>query len=408
MKIAVIGSGISGLAFSYLSHQKYNIELYEKNDYIGGHARTITLNNNIAVDTGFIVYNHKNYPLLTKLFNHLQVKITKSNMSFGVSVNGGFLEYGTNNLWSLFAQKKNLFHISYWKMLKDILFFFQQAKNFKEKDPSFSLEDCLKNLKLGDWCKNYFILPMGSAIWSSNIDKMMNFPASSFIRFFENHGLLTIKDQPQWYTVIGGSKEYIKKITAFFSSKIIKIPVKKVKRDNNKVSVTDQNGNQRLYDQVVFACNAQESLSLLENPTSKEKSTLSDFKYQKNQIFVHSDIRFMPKTKKAWSSWNYLLDENKKQIVLSYWMNLLQNLNTETPIIITLNPPEKPNQIYDSHTFYHPVFNQKAVQAQSKIMEIQGTEKIWFCGAYQRNGFHEDGIWSAYRVAKEMGIISEW
>ena len=412
MKIAIIGSGISGLSAAYFLHKSHDIKLYEKNPYLGGHTRTVKIEDRIPVDTGFIVFNHKNYPNLKALFEHLNIQTAPSNMSFGISVNSGKLEYGTRSLFNLFAQKRNLFNPNYFKMLKSIYFFFQNAHQFKEKDSSYTLGECLEELKLNEWCKKYFILPMGSAIWSSDIDKMMNFPASSFINFFDNHGLLSIADQPQWFTVVGGAATYVKKIIENFSSNIIQIPVKHVRREEKKVIVVDDNENEEVYDQVIFACHADEVLKIFSNISKKESDILSTFSYQENKMYLHSDTSFMPVRKSAWSSWNYLLDEKTKEselkVVLSYWMNLLQPLDTDTPIIVTLNPNKEPKHIYDTHTFTHPIFDKHAINSQKKIMDIQGINRVWYCGAYQKNGFHEDGIWSATRIAKELNVALPW
>lgn len=415
--IAIIGSGISGLGIAYLLYPHHNIRVYEKNNYIGGHSRTIdidTIDGPIAVDTGFIVFNERNYPLLTSLFYHLNVPISKSDMSFGVSINDGFLEYGTKDLRNIFVQKSHFTNLKFLKMIKDILKFNKKSHIYLDCDPTLTLGECLNELKLGEWFQKYYLLAMGGAIWSTPISSMLEFPARTFIRFFENHGLLTINNHPQWYSIQNGSREYVKCITNKFSHNILlNCGVKKVIRNAESVSVYDTNGNIENYDEVIFACHANQALELIENPSDDEYSILSKFSYQQNRMVVHSDINFMPKRKGAWASWVYLAhddDEKKEHISLSYWMNNLQLLKTQMPIIATLNPSREPikNLIYDEYCFDHPVFDIKALRAQDRIENIQGKNRFWFSGAYQRYGFHEDGLLSSVKVAEKMGIKPSW
>jgi len=413
MKIAIIGSGISGLGAAYLLNQQHDINIYEKNDYIGGHSRTIDINidgKNIPVDTGFIVFNYRNYPNLTGLFEHLSVPVAKSDMSFGVSVNNGWLEYGTRRPFDIFAQKSNLLSLKFWKMLADILRFNKQARKYIDSD--LSLGQCLEKLKTGSWFRDYYLLAMGASIWSTPAKDMLDFPARSFIRFFDNHGLLTVNDQPQWHTVKGGSKEYVKIITESFKDKIkLDCGADKVERKKDYVEVTDTKGEKQKYDEVVFACHSDQILKILKNPTDDEISVIGAIKYQPNEMILHSDTSFMQKRKNAWSSWVYLSEgEGGSKISLSYWMNNLQPLETEKPIIVTLNPgrPPETNSIYDRYTFHHPVFDENAVDAQSELDKLQGVDKIWFTGAWQRYGFHEDGLASAVNVAEKIGVKIPW
>ena len=415
--IAIIGTGISGLGAAYLLYPHHNIKIYEKNDYIGGHSRTIDINvpeGSISVDTGFIVFNKRNYPLLSSLFEHLNVPVEKSNMSFGASIDNGWLEYGTMSLKNIFVQKSNMLNLKFLGMIKDILKFNKNARSYLECDHDITLKECLSELKLGDWFQKYYLLAMGGAIWSTPISLMLEFPAKTFIRFFENHGLLTITDHPQWYTVKNGSREYIKRLTEKFADDIfINSKVTKVVRDSDKVIVYDEKGGIETYDQIIFACHADQALKIIENPSEEELSILSNFIYQPNKIVVHSDESFMPKRKGAWASWVYLSDnqeDDNPQISLSYWMNNLQPLQTKTPIIATLNPARDPskNLTYDEYWFDHPVFDASAINAQEQIQAIQGKDRFWFCGAYCRYGFHEDGLWSAFKIAEKMGIKPSW
>ncbi len=415
--IAIVGTGISGLGIAYLLYPHHNITIYEQNNYIGGHSRTIdvhTPDGKIGVDTGFIVFNKRNYPLLSSLFAHLNVPVEKSNMSFGASIHNGWLEYGTMNLKNIFVQKSNIFNIKFLGMIKDILKFNKNAYSYLECDPAITLKKCLEELKLGEWFQKYYLLAMGGAIWSTPISSMLEFPAKTFVRFFDNHGLLTINNHPKWYTVKHGSREYIKCITEKFSDNILlNRGVTKVVRNDDKVAVYDDKGRVENYDEIIFACHADQALKVIENPTEKELSILSNFTYQPNRMVVHSDTSFMPKRKGAWASWVYLSDtqdDNNSHISLSYWMNNLQPLKTHTPIIATLNPTRKllENLIYDEYWFEHPVFDSGAIKAQEKINDIQGKNRFWFCGAYQRYGFHEDGLWSAVNIAEKMGIKPSW
>lgn len=416
-RTAVIGTGISGMAAASILHPHHDITVYEKNDRIGGHSRTVnvpTPDGIIPVDTGFIVFNKRNYPLLTRLFEYYNVPIAKSDMSFGASIEGGWLEYGTQHVSNIFAQKRNLLKPQFWRMIRDILHFNKEAKEYLEKDPSISLGKCLDALGMGDWYRQYFLLPMGACIWSTPLAQMLDFPASSFIRFFENHGLLSMNDQPQWYTVQGGSKEYIVRLTAPFKDRIrLNCGAVKIERVAGGVLVHDTQGGSTMFDQVVFACHADQALAMLQNPTADEVQILGKFSYQPNRMVLHSDISFMPKNKGAWASWVYLSEaktDDKPNVSLSYWMNNLQPLATKTPLIVTLNPSRVLTKalIHDEANFEHPLFDEAAIRAQAQIPTIQGRDRLWFCGAYQRYGFHEDGLGSAVAMAKQMGLEPVW
>lgn len=417
MKIAIIGSGISGLGAAYCLHPSHEITLYEKNDYCGGHSRTIdvpTPEGAIPVDTGFIVFNHRNYPLLTALFKHLNVRTEPSDMSFGVSINNGWLEYATCNIRALLAQKSNLLRADYWRMLCDVLRFNRKALSYLEQHPDATLGQCLDDLRMGEWFRQYYILAMGGAIWSCPIQQMLEFPARTFIRFFENHGLLTISDQPQWYTVTGGSREYVKALTAPFRERILlNRAVRSVTRTGGEIQVEDMSGTRENFDHVIFACHADQALALLTDASDEEKSLMGKFSYQANRVVVHRDTSFMPKRRAAWASWIYLsesVDDTRSGMSLSYWMNNLQNLKTETPVLVTLNPDRMPDpeKTYDQYDFEHPVFDDAAIRAQAVLDRIQGQRNTWFCGAYQRYGFHEDGLMSAVTVAEKLGARIPW
>lgn len=416
-KIAIIGSGISGLGAAYMLSDSHDVTVYEKNDYIGGHSRTVVIKTpqgEVPVDTGFIVFNYRNYPLLTSLFKALDVPIVKSDMSFGASIKNGWLEYGTQNLTNMFAQKSNLFSRSYLGMISDILKFNATARRYLDADETLTLGQCLDEMKLGAWFRDYYLLAMGGAIWSTPVSGMLDFPASTFIRFFDNHGLLTVNDQPQWFTIRGGSREYIKRLTASFSDRIrLSCGVKKVIRTERPVVIADMSGEKCAFDEVIFACHADQALSMIEAPKEQETTVLSSFRYQPNRMVLHSDTSFMPRRKSAWASWIYLSEQLKDEapsMCLSYWMNNLQPIGTKTPVIVTLNPSREPDgtKVYDEYIFEHPVFDRTAIKGQEQLDQIQGKDRLWFCGAYQRYGFHEDGLLSAVKMAEKMGVEPSW
>jgi uncharacterized protein len=415
--IAIIGTGISGLGAAYLLHPHHRITVYEKNEVIGGHSRTVEVKTDdgvVPVDTGFIVFNYRNYPLLTGLFAHLNVPVSKSNMSFGVSIDNGWMEYGTQHLSHMFSQTRNLLRPKFWRMIADILRFNACAAAYVQSDPAMTLGECLDKLGMKTWFRDYYLLAMGGAIWSTPLQDMLQFPACAFIRFFENHGLLTVNDQPQWHTVTGGSREYVKRLSAPFQGSIqTNCGVQKVMREAEGVRIIDSHGNQATYDEVVFACHADQALAMIENPSEEERRVLSAFSYQPNRAVLHRDLSFMPKRKKAWASWVYLSEQKRDEsphVSLSYWMNNLQPLATRTPLIVTLNPAREPDPalVYDDHWFEHPLFDEAAIRAQAEIPTIQGKDRLWFSGAYQRYGFHEDGLASAVEMARGMGIEKPW
>ncbi|AJC49361.1 NAD(P)-binding protein [Allofrancisella guangzhouensis] len=416
-KIAVIGAGISGLAISYLLKDKYNITIYEKNNYFGGHARTLNIEKNTSIDTGFIVFNYHTYYHLTRLFTHLDIPVAKSNMSFGVSIKEGRFEYGSNNSKSLFCQMSNILNPYFYKMIFDILKFNKVSRKHLEKntlDENITLEEYLNNLKVSKYFKNYYLLAMGACIWSTPVNQMYKFPALSFIRFFHNHGLLNTNKSVQWYTVQGGSKVYIEKIIKKLKDANIKFAPSAIKvLRKNKTSIVDQRNNINEFDKVIFACHPNEILEILDDPCINEKKLLTAIKYQPNTAILHTDDRLMPKRLKAWSSWNYLSKEtkdNRKAVSLSYWMNNLQPLKTTKNYFVTINPDEKPEQskIINEHIFEHPVFDKAAIEAQQNFDTIQGLNRSYYCGAYLRYGFHEDGIFSAVKVAEKLGVKTPW
>lgn len=416
MKIAIIGSGISGLGAAFALHTRHAITVYEKNATPGGHSRTVdvkTPEGIYPVDTGFIVFNQRNYPNLVALFNHLSVPTEKSDMSFGASIGAGWLEYGTKDLKSIFAQPENFFRPAYLGLISDVLRFQKQALVYRNADASVTLRQCLDELRMGEWFRNYFLLAMGGAIWSMPLEQMLEFPARTFVQFFDNHGLLTLNDQPQWYTVTRGSREYVNRLIAPFADRVhLNTAVKRVTARENDVVVETERG-QEVFDEVIFACHADQALKYLENPTDAQKEILAAIRYQPNKVILHSDASFMPRRRSCWASWVYLSEEKedrRARVSLSYWMNNLQNIPTHMPLIVTLNPSRSPSAqtVHDEHTFEHPVFDAAAINAQTRLNSIQGHKHLWFCGAWTRYGFHEDGLGSGLAVAKQLGGVLPW
>ena len=405
-KLAIIGSGISGMGAAYLLQDKYDITVFEKNAYIGGHSNTVTFDydsEELAVDTGFIVFNHLTYPNLLKLFNELSVPTRKSDMSFGI--NSGAIEYSSK---SVFAQKKNLLNPKFLRMVYDIVKFNKASLKILNKKSEISLGDFIKELGMGEYFENKYLLPMAGAIWSCPTATMMEYPAYEFISFFKNHGLLQVKNHPEWFTVEGGSREYVKLLTANFKDKIkLNCGVTKVEKTGDKIIV--EADKEYEFDKVIFASHADETLSMIKNPTAQQQDILQNFRYQKNTAILHTDESLMPKNKKAWASWIYTGSDNN-EICVTYWMNNLQQfLPANKSVFVTLNAPAgkiAKDKIVKQFNYTHPIFDEKAVAAQKQIHEIQGENNMYFCGAYQANGFHEDGFASAVRVAKLLG--SNW
>ena len=412
--VAIIGSGISGLSAAFLLRHKYDVTLYEKAHYFGGHSNTIDIQIDgkiVPVDTGFIVFNHKTYPHLTNLFSHLGIQTQKSDMSFGVSIDSGKIEYSGSSLGQFFAQRKQLFNPKYIKFGLDILTFNAKALKASENQlKDLSLNQFVASHNLGEAFRNWYLYPMASAIWSTPHHKIGEYPALSFIQFFRNHGLLSVQDHPQWYTVTKGSREYVKaiialpEINAFHSTDI-----KTIIRDQKGCTLHMEKGEQRHHDICIFATPAHKTLALLDKPTQDEQECLNAFQYSHNKAYLHKDETVMPVNKRAWASWIYK-NESVGIVNVTYWMNQLQNLRITDNIFVTLNPktPPEDDLTFRTIAYDHPIFDQKAIDAQSKIPSLQGQQNTWFCGSYQRYGFHEDGIWSAVRVAKDLGVEPPW
>ena len=413
MKIAVIGSGISGLGAAYFLSKKYRVDLFEKDDHFGGHAHTVEIATNnskefISMDIGFIVFNKINYPNLIKLFNSLEVPYEESNMSFSVSVKNSNVEYSGSGLGGLFSNKYNILNFSFLKMIREIIFFYKEAEKINEEEQEEkTLGEFLKSKKMSNYFINFHIIPMVAAIWSMPLDLAEKMPLSLFLNFFKNHGLFKIKNRPQWYTVKGRSKIYVNKILKKISGEYFKnYEIKKVYRKKDNVRLYYGSSNEYFdYDQVVFASHANDTLNLIQNPTENEKKILKSFEYKKNTAILHTDELLMPKNKKAWSSWNSIMDNNNlNKNCVTYWLNKLQNLKSYKNYFLTLNPiiDIDKKRIIKKVEFTHPFYDIKTIQAQKHLYQIQGINNSWFCGSYFGYGFHEDGLKSAIDVANKL------
>jgi len=415
-KIAIIGSGISGLASAYFLKRKHDITLYEKEDRLGGHSRTITVRKDgriIPVDTGFIVFNERNYPNLTALFAELGVPVKDSDMTYAMSVGDGEFEWGAQDLNTIFGQRRNIFRPSFYRLFGEVMRFNRAAEEAVAANPVISLGDLIASMGLSEKFRQLYLLPMSGAIWSSPPRQMLAFPAKVFVDFFRNHGLLAMSGQPQWRTVDGGSKEYVARIAASLGDTVkTGCAAVSVRRDKAAVQVTDTTGATTSFDHVIFACHSDEALALLADPTAGEATALGAIRYQRNDAILHADPRFMPRRQRCWASWNYKSDGkgNEPAVSVTYWMNRLQGIDRSFPLFVTLNPQSKvaDSNIYDRHVFHHPVFDAPAISAQRDIAGMQGQNNTWFCGAYLRHGFHEDGLHSALKVVEQLGCAPAW
>ncbi len=421
MRIAVIGSGISGNVAAYLLAPHHDVTVYEKRDRKGGHSATKHVDydgdgKTIAVDTGFIVYNLFNYPGLTDLFEELGVDTMDSNMSFAFSSENGRFEWSGQSLATVFAQKRNLFNPRFWAMLRGIFKFNKlAARDFEAGN--------LGDMSLGKWLQGYgfskvfqnrYLLPMGSAIWSTPAEQMLEFPAASFLQFFYNHRLINA-DRPQWRTVIGGSEQYVEKLTASFNKAIrLDDEVTQIIRSANGVEVTTAQGTQN-YDHVIMATHSDQALAILQDADAAEREVLSSVQYLPNQVYLHRDESLMPKRKKTWSAWNYLSHQAPETtqklpiMTVTYWMNRLQNLDESKPLFVTLNPPTPPAEAltFGHYVYDHPQYDGAALAAQLELPKLQGQRNTWFCGAWTGYGFHEDGLQSALQVCSGLAKVTQ-
>ena len=408
MKIAVIGSGISGLSAAYYLSKKFKVDLFEQEDYFGGHSCTYDIKKEqktIPVDLGFIVFNELTYPNLLNFFKELEVPFEKSDMSFSVSIQGSNIEYGGRGLKALFANKSNIFNLNFLKMIAEIISFYKNAPSLiKNNLDGETLGSYLDKSNFSKYLVEYHIIPMVAAIWSMPFSKARDMPLKLFLNFFINHGLFKLKNRPQWYTVTGRSRTYVKKVLEKISGEIFKnYKVNSVNRNENNVRIKIED-DYLDYDHVVLASHADQSLKMLDKPTEEEQRILSKFKYVSNEAILHSDERFMPKKKLAWSSWNSI--SKGSRTCVTYWLNNLQNLTCDQNFFLTLNPISEINKknIIKNINFTHPYFNSETLKYQKSLLSIQGKKRTWFCGSYFSYGFHEDGIKSAINLIENFKI----
>jgi len=410
MKIAVVGSGISGLSAAYYLSKSHNVDLFEKEDHFGGHSHTIDLLINekkISIDIGFIVFNFQTYPNLINFFQENDIEIEKSNMSFSVSVDNTNFEYCGKGLGGIFSNKSNLFNIEFLRMFFDIIKFYKKNSQVYTSNEKITLGEYLKINKLSKTFIEYHIIPMVSAIWSMPPHEASEMPISFFLKFFQNHGLFKLKNRPQWYTVSNRSKTYVQKIISKLSGEHFKnYNVNKISSKSSGVQLFYGGESEFFnYDKVILANHADEALSIIENPSDDEKNILANFSYKENLAYIHTDEKVMPKNKNAWCSWNSLMKEsNIEKNSITYWLNLLQNLKCKENIFLTLNPYFEidKSKILKKVRFTHPYFDQSALDFQSELKNLQNKRNILFCGSYFGYGFHEDGIKSSIEMLKSI------
>ncbi|MDC0436119.1 FAD-dependent oxidoreductase [Candidatus Pelagibacter sp.] len=412
MKIAIVGSGISGLSAAHYLSKKHKVDLFEKENQFGGHANTVKViydkNKDVAVDIGFMVFNLKTYPNLINFFSENKIEIEKSDMSFSVSVNGSDLEYCGKGIKGIFSNKKNLFNLEFIKMFFEIIIFYKKCEKIEIKKINLiTLGEYLKEIKMSDYFVNYHIIPMVSAIWSMPPYEASQMPLTFFLSFFKNHGLFKLKDRPQWYTVTSRSKTYVDRIINQISGEHFKnYNINKIVRNDLGAKIFYGEENEFFnYDKVVIATHADEALKIIENPTTDELQILKNFKYRENVAVIHFDKNLMPKNKKAWCSWNSSMSvDNIQKTSVTYWLNKLQNLKIGKDIFLTINPYREipSNKIFKKVKFTHPYYDVEALSNQSKLYKIQNKKHTLFCGSYFGYGFHEDGIKSSIEMLKSL------
>jgi predicted NAD/FAD-binding protein len=425
MRIAVVGTGIAGNAAAYALADRHPITVYERDIRPGGHSHTVDINYDgtpIAVDTGFIVYNELNYPDLTALFQRLSVETLPTRMSFSVSANGGQFEWMGGGerfgetLNGVFAQRRNLLSVPFWSMLRDVMRFNREclADRAADRLDGLTLRDYVAARGFSHRLLRDYLVPMGAAIWSMPVDRMMDFPARNFVAFFDNHRLLH-DERPVWRTVKGGSRRYVDALVAPFRDRIrLGAAVTAIERTRGGVMVTDSLGHTDRYDQVVIAAHSDQALAMLRDPSADEQAVLGLIRYRPNAVYLHRDTRLMPKRRRAWAAWNFIRGNGRGEgggdVAVTYWMNALQHIDTDKPLFVSLNPPFAPDPALTFAHFScdHPQFDAAAFTAQARLDDIQGINRTWFCGAWTGYGFHEDGLRSGLAVAEKLGGAVPW
>jgi uncharacterized protein len=413
LNIAIVGAGISGLAAAWLLSQRHRVTVYERAERSGGHSNTILVaenSRNIPVDTGFIVFNRRTYPNLTALFDLLEIPTRVSEMSFAVSLDGGELEYSGSGLGGLFAQPSNILRLRFWSMLAGLFRFYHDATRDSSRllDVQLSLGEYLERGGYGEPFIRDHLLPMASAIWSAAPKEILNYPASAFLRFNHNHGLLLVHGRPAWETVIGGSRTYVQRLIAPFADRIrLDAEVRSVRRGPGVIGVVDSQGGCEMFDHVIMACHADQALATLADASDEERDLLGAFHYSRNVAALHTDETFMPKRRRVWSSWNFLGPTEGDRVCVTYWMNRLQGIESERPLFITLNPARHPRvgTILHTESYNHPILDGMAARAQQALWSLQGQRNTWFCGSYFGAGFHEDGLQAGLAVAEQLGGV---
>ena len=409
MKVAVVGSGISGLSAAYYLSKKHTVDIFEKENHFGGHSNTVDIkifDKTVSVDVGFIVFNYKTYPNLIEFFKENKVEIEKSNMSFSVSVKNTNIEYCGKGIAGIFSNKINLFNFKFLKMFFEIISFYKKSDKIEKINQNITLGEYLNSEKLSKYFKDYHLIPMVAAIWSMPPYEAEQMPLKFFIKFFQNHGLFKIKNRPQWYTVSNRSRTYVEKVLTRISGEYYKnYEIKKIKRIQKGVQVFYGDENEFFtYDKVILASHANESLKIIESPTNDEKKILSNFQYKKNIAYLHFDEKVMPKNIKNWCSWNSSIDYASRNNSVTYWLNLLQNLKISNNLFLTLNPffEIDKKKVLKIIEFTHPYYDQNALNFQSDLKKIQNKNNTLFCGSYFGYGFHEDGIKSSIEMSKYL------
>ena len=412
LRVAVVGTGVSGLSAAWLLSARHDVAVYEKAHRIGGHSNTVSVRLDgaeVSVDTGFIVYNALTYPNFVELLRVLGVESCETDMSFAASLDGGRIEYSGSNLPGLFAQRSNLFRPRFWGMLADLVRFYRNATRDARgaMAEETSLGDYLAAGRYGAAFRDHHILPMASAVWSASPADILDYPAASFLRFHDNHGLLRLTGRPIWRTVVGGSQAYVSRLTAPLAGRIrAGAGAARIERIGGRVVVVDANGERDTFDRVIVATHADEALALLAEPDARERALLGAFRYSRNEAYLHLDETLMPRRRAAWASWNYLAGAGSAaQACVTYWMNSLQRLPTRRNLFVTLNPERPPHGVLRVESYDHPIFDAKAIRAQKDLWSLQGAGGVWFCGAHFGAGFHEDGLQSGLAVAEQLGGV---